>query len=352
MAISIYKLFRVTYNDYICDYDRYLSEFLKEYEDNTELYFIKEQKSILDNHLVKFKEVVMNLVEEDENKEEIIDLFRNRINTTDRIKAFLESRKQQLEKESNSIVPVSGELIKNNSMYTSAIHFYESAIKGLVSELDILNFIDEATKNQLPKLEALQKDLEEFEINFTVQEVVESYFSEQVRNSISISEKFIMFKEIVLSKIEEVKIKVSQEPESQYKISGESVEPKQVINNTKNIEIYISKPCFKEEAIESIILTLNPYFDSAQHLELKRIIENGSKTNDKLLFRESGNKLSDFFKHHFEIKNITGCDKTFLIGWIVQNFKFVYRKQVRDFNPKTVEKTISSKDNLCKNPII
>ncbi len=105
MAISIYKLFQVTFNDYKRDYDGYLTEFLNEYEDNTELYFIKEQKSILDNHLVKFKEVVMNLIETDENKEEILDLFRNRINTTDRIKEFLEERKQELNKESNSKVP-------------------------------------------------------------------------------------------------------------------------------------------------------------------------------------------------------------------------------------------------------
>lgn len=103
MGISIYKLFQVTYNDYISNYDGYLSEFLNDYEDNTELYFIKEQKSILDSHLVKFKEVVMNLAEKDENKEEMLDLFRNRINTTDRIKVFLEQRKQELEKESRTV---------------------------------------------------------------------------------------------------------------------------------------------------------------------------------------------------------------------------------------------------------
>lgn len=101
MGISIYKLFQVTFNDYKRDYNGYLTEFLNEYEDNTELYFIKEQKAIVDNHLAKFKEVVMNLVDKDENKEEIMDLFRNRINTTDRIKEFLEKRKQELEKESN-----------------------------------------------------------------------------------------------------------------------------------------------------------------------------------------------------------------------------------------------------------
>jgi hypothetical protein len=124
MGVSIYKLFQVTYNDYISDYDRYLSEFLNEYEDNTELYFIKEQKSILDSHLTKFKDVVINLVDEDENKEEILDLFRNRINTTDRIKAFLEQRKQQLEKESvftiKSNSPQRHETIKDDR--TSQLH--------------------------------------------------------------------------------------------------------------------------------------------------------------------------------------------------------------------------------------
>lgn len=101
MGIPIYKLFQVTFNDYKRDYNDYLTEFLNDYEDNTELYFIKEQKAIINSNLEKFKEVVMNLVEEDENKDEIIDLFRNRINTTDRIKAFLEQRKQELEKDLN-----------------------------------------------------------------------------------------------------------------------------------------------------------------------------------------------------------------------------------------------------------
>lgn len=104
MAISIYKLFQHTFKDYKRDYFHNLNEFLNEFEDNNELYFIKEQKSILEIHLGKFKEVVINLVDEDENKDEILDLFRNRINTTDRIKEFLETRKQELENESSKAI--------------------------------------------------------------------------------------------------------------------------------------------------------------------------------------------------------------------------------------------------------
>jgi exonuclease VII small subunit len=114
MGISIYKLFQLTFNDYKRDYNGYLTEFLNEYEDNTELYFIKEQKAILDDNLKKFKEVVMNLTEKDENQDEILDLFRNRINTTDRIKAFLEQRKQELEKELNLKVPAPKDIDSRN----------------------------------------------------------------------------------------------------------------------------------------------------------------------------------------------------------------------------------------------
>lgn len=99
MAISIYKLFQQTFRDYKMDYFNNLNEFLNEFEDNTELYFIKEQKILVDSNLSMFSKVVSNLVDEDENKEEILDLFRNKINTADRIKEFLEQRRQEIEKK-------------------------------------------------------------------------------------------------------------------------------------------------------------------------------------------------------------------------------------------------------------
>lgn len=108
MAISIYKLFQQTFRDYKMDYFNNLDEFLNEFEDNTELYFIKEQKILVDSHLSMFSKVVSNLVEDDENKEEIVDLFRNKINTADRIKEFLEQRKQEIEKKELEPLDLSG----------------------------------------------------------------------------------------------------------------------------------------------------------------------------------------------------------------------------------------------------
>lgn len=117
-------------------------------------------------------------------------------------------------------------------------------------------------------------------------------------------------------------------------------------------QTYIPKPCFKPELIESITKKLNTFFDTSQHAELKRIIETGNNANEKLLFRDNGNRLSDFLKEKYERDVITGCAKTDLINWIMENFKYIYRGDEKEYKFETVEKIISSKERLCKNPII
>ena len=114
---------------------------------------------------------------------------------------------------------------------------------------------------------------------------------------------------------------------------------------------YTPKPCFKSELISSITKDLNTFFETSQHVELKRIIETGSNTQTKLLFRSNGNKLSDYFKKLFESNTITGCTKKDLIIWIVENFRYIYRGTENDYKPTTFEKTISGENNPCKNPI-
>jgi hypothetical protein len=117
-------------------------------------------------------------------------------------------------------------------------------------------------------------------------------------------------------------------------------------------QAYIPKPCFNPELIDRITKELNTFFEPSQHGELKRIIETGSSANVKLLFRDNGNKLTDYFRELFNNNTITGCTKTVLINWIIDSFKYTYRRSIKDYDFKTVEKTVSSKDRLCKNPII
>lgn len=116
-------------------------------------------------------------------------------------------------------------------------------------------------------------------------------------------------------------------------------------------KLYTPKPCFKPESIDSILKDLNVFFDKTHHAELKRIIEIGGNTTTKLLFRDNGNRLTDYLKRLFETDIITGCAKKDLINWIVENFKYTYRNNQKDFIYKTVEKTISGREQPCKNPI-
>lgn len=116
-------------------------------------------------------------------------------------------------------------------------------------------------------------------------------------------------------------------------------------------QLYTPKPCFKAELIDGITDVLNAYFDKTQHAELRQVIQSGNNTSEKLLFRDSGNKLTDYFKRLFEKGTITGCAKKDLINWIVDNFTFIHRKIQKEFIYKTVEKTISGTEQPCKNPI-
>ena len=116
----------------------------------------------------------------------------------------------------------------------------------------------------------------------------------------------------------------------------------------KQEQTYVPKPCFKPKSIDRIITTLNDFFDATEHVELRRIIETGSNTNEKLLFRDNGNRLTDYFKRLIEDDTITGCNKKNLINWIIENFKNIKG----DYNYKTVQKTISGNQNACENPII
>lgn len=125
-------------------------------------------------------------------------------------------------------------------------------------------------------------------------------------------------------------------------------EKKTVPVYVKQEQTYVPKPCFKPESIDGIMTILNNFFETSQQDELKRIIETGSNSNKKLLFRDNGNKLTDYFKKLFESNIITGCYKKDLINWIVQNFENIRG----EYKFRTVEKIISGEGQPCKNPII
>lgn len=120
------------------------------------------------------------------------------------------------------------------------------------------------------------------------------------------------------------------------------------LNTLKHIVI---KPVFNTDAIETILGDLNPYFDVSTHTKLRQLIETGA-TSEKLLFLDNANKLCDYFKRAFESNILKGCNKKELNSWIVNSFQYKNGGVEQNFKPRTVENVLSSRESLCKNPII
>lgn len=120
----------------------------------------------------------------------------------------------------------------------------------------------------------------------------------------------------------------------------------------KGQNIYEAKPVLKPEAVQTVFEIIKDFFIIEQQPELKKILETGDKVNEKLLFRDAGNRLTDTFKKLIEHDFITGCQKQDLINWIISNFNFISQKNSKAFIYDTVEKTISRNSFPCKSPLI
>ena len=111
------------------------------------------------------------------------------------------------------------------------------------------------------------------------------------------------------------------------------------------------KPVFNPEAFDIVFSHLKPYFEVSEHTKLRQLIETGI-TNEKLLFLDNSVKLCDYFKKTFESKVLKGCNKKELNSWIVSSFQYRKGGIRHDFNSRTVENALSSRESLCKDPIV
>ncbi|MNQ41712.1 hypothetical protein D3C85_553970 [compost metagenome] len=88
----------------------------------------------------------------------------------------------------------------------SSIDFFKKVNEELISELDLLNFIEQSTNNDSTKLALLYADIEKFKQEIIVKTVVDGYFG-TINNEKTFSELFARFEEIVLDKMQESKLK-------------------------------------------------------------------------------------------------------------------------------------------------
>ena len=125
----------------------------------------------------------------------------------------------------------------------------------------------------------------------------------------------------------------------------------EVENKTEQNAIEI-KPIVKPEAVQAVFDILKDFFSPENQNEFRKVIETGNNASNKLLFKGSGNRLTDTFKKLIEHDFITGCQKQDLIRWIISNFTFTQQNKAKAFIYDTVEKTISRNYYPCKSPLI
>ncbi|AXE17220.1 hypothetical protein DR864_05465 [Runella rosea] len=134
------------------------------------------------------------------------------------------------------------------------------------------------------------------------------------------------------------------------------------LESTKHLPLQVKEPelkafeqvfVFRNEVITQIINILKVYFkEDAEKSELERILNNGNNADRKLFFLSNGNRLANLFKQLYEYEFIVGCDKKGLEKWIIDNFNYKHRGEIKSFTPDYIEKCISRDYYSCENPLI
>lgn len=111
------------------------------------------------------------------------------------------------------------------------------------------------------------------------------------------------------------------------------------------------RPIFDKGFADELVEKLSGYF-SPPHLVLLEQLLRGLDSSEPLIFLGNGNKIADAFKQGYNAGMITGCEKKELESWIKRNFRYSFRGKIMEFTSYYLSKIISSKEDLCQNPIL
>lgn len=202
-SFAIWELVKINSQSTKVDESEMISEYIE--EEGAIVDFFPEDKFEVVQGIIKHsgtKKIRMNNLNFDD--------YQNLLNSTFDFKYCFNEIVRDINK--TNIVSMNEEFKNNTNV--SVISFFKYVNENFTPELEILKFIEKETNNDLNKLEVLKKDLENFEINFITNEIVESWFNEIAHNPKSISKLFTRFKEIVINKIEECRTKADQHSET------------------------------------------------------------------------------------------------------------------------------------------
>lgn len=191
MAINLYDfhdIIRETYNEYVSRYEIDLVDFKNEYGTDSEPKFIEYQRVYLGKMRDYIIENLSKIDNEDLDSQFYHDKLQEALSDNKKMFHFLNVRLNPM-----NYIPEQKENTSSNYLF----RYFNDLNNGLVSKLDMINYLK--SYNSIEEFEALLEGIEEFDKNYYAENLVYNL------NKRDLSESFTTFKELVLSKIDELK---------------------------------------------------------------------------------------------------------------------------------------------------
>lgn len=202
MAINLYDfhdIIRETYNEYVSRYEIDLVDFKNEYGADSEPKFIEYQRVYLGKMRDYIIENLSKIDNEDLDSQFYHDKLQEALSDNKKMFQFLNVRLNPM-----NYIPEQ----KENTSKDEYLEFFENLNNNKITESGMIKFIK--SHESILELETLIRDTDKFIDNYIVGMALNNWqgfqFDEAFKRPLS-EESFITFKELVLSKIEELKSK-------------------------------------------------------------------------------------------------------------------------------------------------
>lgn len=295
MAINLYDfhdIIRETYNEYVSRYEIDLVDFKSEYGTDSEPKFIEYQRIYLGKMRDYIIENLSKIDNEDLDSQFYHDKLQEALSDNKKMFHFLNVRLNPMNYIQDQ---------KENTSSNYLFGYFNDLNNGLVSKLDMINYLK--SYNSIEEFEAIIEGIEGFDKNYYAENLVYNL------NKRDLSESFTTFKELVLSKIDELKSKDASDKlktkndftqRAWFKTGLLFAEWKKLEKfiTVNGVDAFVFKEGFtapkvaeelKDKSLEKYILgTVNGY------------------TTDKNIFRDS--KKIEIIHNHCEENKIIVCD--------------------------------------------
>jgi uncharacterized protein YktA (UPF0223 family) len=191
MAINLYDfhdIIRETYNEYVSRYEIDLVDFKNEYGTDSEPKFIEYQRIYLSKMRDYIIENLSKIDNEDLDSQFYHDKLQEALSDNKKMFHFLNVRLNPM-----NYTPEP----KENASKDEYLEFFENLNNNKITESGMIKFIK--SHESILELETLIRDIDAFDKNYYAENLVYNL------NKRDLSESFTTFKELVLSKIDELK---------------------------------------------------------------------------------------------------------------------------------------------------